>query len=644
MTLRYWFERQDPMKVHSYTTALVALLLMPGLLFFSGVTEIANAADEWSAIDRLEQVEGIRVVPVMHASFTLEEMKKHDEQMTRLGHEPPASPPSPWLPVPHEHPVPPGARTHVESEGEPGLPGPPEIAGRDRAPALATSFEALGDNGLAIPPDTNGAVGRDHLVVPLNSEVRIQTKTGAVLSTVGLRTFWSPLGVVDTFDPKIIYDPDSERFLFVTCAERSSAASSMLLGVSVDSDPTGLWYMWKLDGDATDTNWVDYPNIGVNGKWITFTANMYAIADDAFAGANIWAIDKASALDGGDFTGTLFFLTDVSGTLAPCLTYSSVEPTQYLINEWSSSWEESGYLRLYNITGPAEAPIWTTTSLYPSASDWDHLFPDAPQLGSSHPIETNDPRMMNAVLRNGSLWCTHAVALPAGAPDRTAVKWWQIDPTDGSTIQSGVVDDTVSDMYYYFPSIAVNQYDEVLLGFSGSSTTTYAGSYYTYRDPTTPPGTMESVSLMKAGEASYYKTFWQERNRWGDYSATCVDPVNDSTLWTIQEYADLPKNRWGTWWGKLASRYRFGDLAPYGRGDGQWSAADINLSVDSIRSALEITGDESDLLDVAPVRVCPGPAVSIRVVPEPDGNLDASDLSVLQQAAAGYVEIVPECP
>jgi hypothetical protein len=56
---------------------------------------------------------------------------------------------------------------------------------------------------------------------------------------------------------------------------------------------------------------------------------------------------------------------------------------------------------------------------------------------------------------------------------------------------------------------------------------------------------------MKAGEAPYYRTFGGPRNRWGDYSATCVDPVDDTTLWTIQEYAKTPESTWGTWWGKL---------------------------------------------------------------------------------------------
>jgi hypothetical protein len=50
---------------------------------------------------------------------------------------------------------------------------------------------------------------------------------------------------------------------------------------------------------------------------------------------------------------------------------------------------------------------------------------------------------------------------------------------------------------------------------------------------------------MKAGEAIY------TAGRWGDYSATVVDPTDDLTIWTIQEYAKSPSNTWSTWWTRL---------------------------------------------------------------------------------------------
>jgi len=37
-------------------------------------------------------------------------------------------------------------------------------------------------------------------------------------------------------------------------------------------------------------------------------------------------------------------------------------------------------------------------------------------------------------------------------------------------------------------------------------------------------------------------------NRWGDYSCTSLDPVDDWSFWTVQEYADSSQNEWYTPW------------------------------------------------------------------------------------------------
>ena len=87
------------------------------------------------------------------------------------------------------------------------------------------------------------------------------------------------------------------------------------------------------------------------------------------------------------------------------------------------------------------------------------------------------------------------------------------------------------------------------------------------RKNTDPARTMQPVSLLKSGESEYLKTFGRidpltrlPLNRWGDYSATCVDPIDNVSFWTLQEYAEMPGidphtsqlvSRWGTWWGRF---------------------------------------------------------------------------------------------
>src|ERR1035437_8827109 len=81
------------------------------------------------------------------------------------------------------------------------------------APATGTAqfsgFLGLADNFTAVPPDTEGAVGPQHVVTMLNTQVMIHSRGGFARENfpTTLNAFWSPLGKFsDTFDPRIYYD------------------------------------------------------------------------------------------------------------------------------------------------------------------------------------------------------------------------------------------------------------------------------------------------------------------------------------------------------------------------------------------------------------------------------------------------------
>ncbi|MDO8897745.1 MAG: PKD domain-containing protein, partial [Bacteroidales bacterium] len=175
-----------------------------------------------------------------------------------------------------------------------------------------------------------------------------------------------------------------------------------------------------------------------------------------------------------------------------------------------------------------------------------------PQLGSNETINAVDHRMENVVFRNNKLWATHHIFLPANNPQRTSVQWWNISPT-GEIIQHGRVDDPTGEMSYAFASLALNQFEDMLIGFNIFSENQYASAGYAYRAHFDPLNTTRAPFQFKDGLAPYYKTFGSGRNRWGDYSATMLDPVNSVDFWTIQQYAELPSSgdRWGTWWAYL---------------------------------------------------------------------------------------------
>jgi hypothetical protein len=57
--------------------------------------------------------------------------------------------------------------------------------------------------------------------------------------------------------------------------------------------------------------------------------------------------------------------------------------------------------------------------------------------------------------------------------------------------------------------------------------------------------TFGAVSQYQGGTNTYVRLDTIGRNRWGDYSATTLDPANPATFWTTQEWASGP-NQWST--------------------------------------------------------------------------------------------------
>jgi subtilisin-like proprotein convertase family protein len=441
--------------------------------------------------------------------------------------------------------------TEPEANRAATTPDAPQVA----SPAPASSFKALEDSGTSVPPDTHGAVGPYHLMVTHNTQLRIQSKTGGTLSTVTLNDFWAGLSITQAFDPRVLYDPYQKRWMITSSADPDSPTASLLIGVSQTSDPTGLWKLYKVDVDSHNALWADYPCLGFNKNWIVVTANMFTNAQNSFKHVNIYAFDKANLYAfGASANHTLFEDTTNGFSMSPAITYNNTLSTLYMVEDWDGS----SQLRISSITGTPSAPAYSTTHKFPTTSDIWGFGPFGgydilPQLGSNYGIQPDDSRMQTVVYRSGSLWCAHTIFLTSETRARSAVQWWQLSPT-GTIQQRGRIDDESGQIFYAYPSIAVNKNKDVLIGFSRFSSQQYASANYAFRASTDPLNTLRGDVVLKAGSAPYYKTLTGTRNRWGDYSSTVVDPVNDLDMWTIQEYAAPVSgmSRWGTWWGRIS--------------------------------------------------------------------------------------------
>lgn len=459
--------------------------------------------------------------------------------------------------VPRDLPIPPDAPV----TREPFVPQP-ELTQAPKAllaDPLVTGFLALGDNNKYIPPDTNGAVGPNHVVTALNSEVRVQNRSGGNISTVTLNSFWAATGASGVFDPRLLYDPVGGRWIAAAVSNAESAQSSLLVGASRSSDPTGLWNLYRFDADITDQNWADFPMLGFDRNWIVVTVNMFPNSSYGYAGAKVFVITRSQLLAGGSLTARMAQASSNSFSMAPATSYDAASGTLYLVEDFNGNWAGAGYLRMSQISGAVGSETFTEEAGYVTVAatwTWQAATEDsAPQLGSSQRITNNDSRMGNCVKRFQSLWCAQPVFLPASNPNRSSVQWLQFNPVTLAVQQFGRIDDSTGTKHFAFPSIAVNRSRDVLVGYSVFSPNTYASSGFSFRYGADPANTLRASKIFKSGEASYYKTYGGSSNRWGDYSSTVVDPVDDLTLWTLQEYAWTPSSRdlWSTWWLRVST-------------------------------------------------------------------------------------------
>lgn len=412
-----------------------------------------------------------------------------------------------------------------------------DLGGGTAVPSgLCASFAGPSAEFLSVLPisqEMSGAVGPNSIVSSNLATISVQSRSGALLHSVQTSTFTGTVA-----GTRFLYDATIGRFLVV-----NYTSAWITVGISASSDPLGAWSTHRYLREPGGTASIASSEIGTNALWVTVATNMVDPLTGIVIGTRIWAIDKAALVSGSTPAASRFVLIGPFGYTQPCTTYSATEATQYLVRTNGGA---LGELEVMTLSGPVNTPLWVLWST-PGVPVWGAPNPPAPQLGGPT-VTTGNDRITSAVLRNGSLWCCAAVGEPALNPTHTAVRWWQVDPFGGALLQTGLIDDFASSGASYFsPSLAVSAADFMMIGYGSSSATTPLSANWCLRLPGTPPGTVLPANLLKSGDAPW------NSSSWSGSSATVVDPVDDSTFWTLQPIPTTGTSALGlnpgSWWG-----------------------------------------------------------------------------------------------
>jgi len=447
-------------------------------------------------------------------------------------------------------------REQKKVEAAPNTGITPEVP----SPAPVQGFLGYIDPIQTIPPDCMGSVGTNEVVTATNDYVIVHAKIGgAVLSKVTYDNFFGATGMSD---PYIQFDPYLNRYWISGIT--TSTPNKVYVAVSQTADPMGNWNRYSFTPTSTDgALLLDHPYLGFDNRWVVVTGRKFPNGA-SFTGPILFVFDKANLAAGGALTfGTNAQTLEktVSDGDVPCpvtaMDLSTPATAFYIVQNWNGA---SSAIRLTTITGTLPNVSWNTGSaVFPTGgTPWSdaQLGNLAPQLGESRLLAVNDSRISSAQMVNGKIWCAHHIGLPATTFTHTAVQWWQLSTT-GAVIQRGRIDDPAGLVCRYYPTIAVNPAEDVLIGYTISSPNTLVNAAYSTRTPATPLDTTNDEYVFKGGISTYWKDYSSGRARWGDYSHTVVDPVTKD-LWTIQEYADQRlsaadnDSRYGVWWAQVS--------------------------------------------------------------------------------------------
>jgi hypothetical protein len=441
----------------------------------------------------------------------------------------------------------------------------------------------LPETEFSFPPDTMGAAGPSQFIIALNGRFRSFNKaTGSADGALDANSdiFFQPVlnpGLTNNFtsDPRIRFDRLSGRWFIsmIDVPGGGSLPNHILLAVSDGSIVTSgsSWTLFAFEQDlASPTGdsgkFADYPTLGIDANALYIGVNIFGTRGlGSFSDTTVFVVRKSSMLSGGPIVVTAFrnLVGKVQGHPNGPYTPQGVDNYDPAATEGYVIAVDAGFygmLQLRRISNPAGTPsisgnITINIPLNGSTITVPHLGNTG---GTSGNLDSLDYRLMGAHFRNGRLWAAENIAVDnTGAAStvnpsvtRMGVRWYELNgiPT-GQTpavVQSGTVyqpsaSNTTDQRSYWMGSIMVSGQGHAALGFSVAGANELINAGTVGRLANDPPGTMRSPLLYTASFSSYNPPGdlgGSGGRRWGDYSYTCLDPSDDMTMWTIQQFCN----------------------------------------------------------------------------------------------------------
>lgn len=434
-------------------------------------------------------------------------------------------------------------------------------------PVVLRNFQGNAFN-FGVPNDNTVAISNDGMLISaINSNLYIyDVDQDSLLKTMSLNAFADTLDTISShqYDPRVLYDPDSDRFIFVHLAGASSdTLTNIIVGFSASSDPTAHWNMYKIPGDPLplDTNWTDFPAIAVTNDELFITANLLRYGgtwQESFEQSVIWQIDKYSGYQGNQLDATMWHNIHYDGKPIRNLTpvpggNHTFGPNMYFLSNRNFALQNDTFF-LLELTGSQHDPS-TQLEVQALTADFTYGAPPHAIQPFGRELQTNDARVLGAFYQEGMIqFVGNTVDTLNGFATIYHGKLFDLNAQP--YIQGNILRDTLD---YGYPEISYTGTDpgshHAIITFNHTGPNTFPGSsamFYEGNNNYSPRITLK--------EGSTVVNIMSGSDRWGDFTGSQPRFNHPGRVWVTTSFghrvsAGIPSYFvQGTWVSELSSQ------------------------------------------------------------------------------------------
>ena len=426
---------------------------------------------------------------------------------------------------------------------------------------------AVVDYSGGIPNDNALAVSNDGMVLSgvnsviwaydLNTDTTVFNK-----HIMSLRSVGNGANSNNYFDPKLIYDPEADRFILVFLRNNTPATSAFIICFSSTNNPEDDWYVYEIPGNPLNNNrWTDFPAISITKDEVFLTGNLIipnVSWQVGFDGSVIWQLNKQDGYNNADSLRNKLF-SDIrfdgkyTRNIHPVRGLDNISPRQYFLSNRNFDLTNDTIF-VMEITGTLENSqlqigMGKTSPNYgvpPNGRQADTDLSD-PTKG----LQTNDGRVLGAIT-NGDEWIQYVSTTVNPATGFAGIYHGTItNPMSAQQSISGIIiGDSVRD--YAYPNIAFTGNEdcdiETIIGFDFASPNHFPGVAAIYYGN---DNSYSDVIHFKDG-LNFADAHSDSYERWGDYFGIQPKFNEPGTVWTTG-YFGMSNNENGTWFQELTS-------------------------------------------------------------------------------------------